>query len=150
MFVIYFGYPASEYLALIMKLPNNECHGGEGEDHSQLSTKEVLEILLSYAGRSQNTSCVPGSASQMCLPPLDFYLGARDIGDRVISSPEPVLGHVDGHFPFALSQPSFLVFIKADSVELYMVQGHEGCHLRRKRQLCPWPLTSLGKTCLKK
>lgn len=50
---------------------------------------------------------------------------------NVPPSPEPVLGHVDGHFPFALSQPSFLVFIKADSVELYMVQGHEGCHLRR-------------------
>ena len=36
MFVIYFGYPASECLALIMKLPNNECHVGEGEDYSQL------------------------------------------------------------------------------------------------------------------
>ena len=86
----------------------------------------------------------------MRLPPLDFYLGARDIGDRVISSPEPVLGHVDGHFPVALSQSSFLAFIKADSVELYMVRGHEGYLLRRKRQLCPWPLTFLGKTCLKK
>ena len=30
MFVIYFGYPASDYLAFIMKLPNNECHGAVG------------------------------------------------------------------------------------------------------------------------
>lgn len=41
------------------------------------------------------------------MPLADFDSGARDIRDRGISSPEPLLGHVDGPFPVALSQVLF-------------------------------------------